>query len=175
MEENITTTVDLNDIEKEIFTNQETLYREVHVGHNLAKVRRDKGYSQEYVATQLGVCLQTISRIEKDPKINPKYFQKLADILGKSTDYILNVGLDRVIESIQNIYNGGKGVISDYSTNTNTLDVIQYIIAENKEMHKEMLKEKDETIRSLKTENKALRTEITRLKTDNISLSKISK
>ena len=137
-----------------------------NIGHNLAAIRRGRGYSQEYIATKLGVCQQTVSNIERSPIVDDDTLEKYAEILGVSVDYVKNYDLEIVIYNTQVINEGGKGGFEEYndSSTTNSMDVIKFIVAENEKLHLKMLKEKEDIIKELKAEIRLLKVEIKQLR-----------
>ena len=59
------------------------------LGQRISKLRKDKGYSQEYVAEQLDVSRQAVSKWETDAGAPDTYnLIALAELLGVSVEYI---------------------------------------------------------------------------------------
>lgn len=65
-------------------------------GERLKTLRRESGFSQSYIAEQIGVSIQSVSNWECDNTM-PDISQivPLASILGISTDCLLGVGKDQ--------------------------------------------------------------------------------
>lgn len=154
----------------EIQNDEQCVLKKAHIGQNIAAIRRSRGMSQEYVALKLGKSQQTISNIESMEEISEELLAQIAMILGVTPDYIKNYDLERVItnNNTQIINDGGRGNFltdnsSDNTQITNSLDVIKYIISENKRLHEKALHEKNLTIKELKAEIKLLNTDIKRL------------
>lgn len=63
-------------------------------GENLAKIRREKGFTQKQLAEELGVYQKDISRWEQG-KIEPGVLtlKKICEILGASADELLEIKL----------------------------------------------------------------------------------
>lgn len=60
------------------------------IGNRLYKARRQKGYTQEYLAELTELTTQTISNAENGAKaLRPENIIKLCSVLGISTDYLL--------------------------------------------------------------------------------------
>lgn len=59
---------------------------------NLAKIRKQKGWSQEKLAQQAGISYNTLIKIERSGIENPKIETviKLADALGVSIDKLVS-------------------------------------------------------------------------------------
>lgn len=142
--------------------------KKLHIGQNLAAIRRARGMSQEYVALKLGKSQQTVSNIELMEDIPEDLLAQIAMILGVTTGYIKNYDLERIMTNNTQIINeGGQGDFfrNDNSQNsTNTLDVIKYIVSENDRLHAQALREKDTINKELKAENKLLKNEIKQLR-----------
>ena len=65
------------------------------IGKRIKKARTDKGYTQEYVANQIGVAPAHISNIERaTTKLSLKTFVEICNVLQVSTDEILCGPLD---------------------------------------------------------------------------------
>lgn len=63
------------------------------IGARIAKLRKQKGLTQEYLAEKMDVSIQMISNLERGNKaIKIDNLIKLSKILGVSTDYILTGG-----------------------------------------------------------------------------------
>lgn len=75
------------------------------IGLRIAKLRKQNGLTQEYLAEKMDVSIQMISNLERGNKaIKIDNLVKLSKILGVSTDYILT-GSDFAING-QNSING---------------------------------------------------------------------
>ncbi|MDE6413528.1 MAG: helix-turn-helix domain-containing protein, partial [Eubacterium sp.] len=91
---------------------------------NLRNLRKEKDYSQEYLAERLGVTRQTISKWENGTAMpDLKKLIELADFFETSMDDLL--GLDyktmnpkqNFAESVGNDYNGAEAVLANRYTN----------------------------------------------------------
>lgn len=150
---------------------EQQCHKNVHVGQNIAAIRRGRGISQEYVALKLGKSQQTVSKIELMEDVPEELLTQISMILGVTAEYIKNYDLERLItNNTQIINNGGRGHFltdnpryNESTQITNSLDVIKYIISENKHLHEKSLQEKDLTIKELKAEIRLLKAENKRL------------
>ncbi len=62
----------------------------VQMGRRLAKVRTEKGYTQEQLANMTGLSIKMISAAENGYKaMRPENIIKICDCLAISTDYLL--------------------------------------------------------------------------------------
>lgn len=59
------------------------------VGTRLKKLRLNKGYTQQYVADELGIGRSNLGHIENDRvKLEPEYAQILSDLYNTSIEFI---------------------------------------------------------------------------------------
>jgi len=60
------------------------------LGSKITSIRLARGYTQEYVASKLGIAQNTYSKIERDEnkKLPDEMIKKIADILGVSVEDI---------------------------------------------------------------------------------------
>ena len=62
----------------------------IEIGKRLAKVRKDKGYTQEQLSNQTGLSVKMISAAENGHKaMRPENIIKICESLSISTDYLL--------------------------------------------------------------------------------------
>lgn len=97
-------------------------------GERLKTLRRESGFSQSYIAEQIGVSIQSVSNWECDNTM-PDISQivPLASILGISTDCLLGVGKDQNGER-KKLEENVKKIWAKYSVNTaeNNADYMVY-------------------------------------------------
>ncbi len=113
-------------------------------GTKITSIRLARGYTQEYVAKQIGLDQQSYSKIEKDNKVkvSDELLSKIAEVLGVSIEDIKSP--TPIIMSFHNSPYSGQ------ITNSNNTDA-QLIEALRNELQEknEQLKEKDEQIKAL--------------------------
>ena len=97
-------------------------------GERLKTLRRESGFSQSYIAEQIGVSIQSVSNWECDNTM-PDISQivPLASVLGISTDCLLGVGKDQNGER-KKLEEDVKKIWAEYSVNTaeNNADYMVY-------------------------------------------------
>jgi transcriptional regulator with XRE-family HTH domain len=106
-------------------------------GSKIKTIRELRGFSQEYVATKLGIAQTAYSRIENNQtKLSSEMLQKLSKELGVSEMDILN---------------GEPVVVNFYGPNNGSapFGTIQTVISGEKELYEKMLASKDEEIHRL--------------------------
>jgi len=112
-----------------------------NIGFNIKRIREQKGYSQEFMASQLDISQATYARLEsEETKLPIDRLQKIATIL--ETDIL--AFLDSSKLSIYNQTNAEGAYGNGY---------IENLYVENKETLKKL-------IQTLEDENKYLKTEI---------------
>ncbi len=83
----------------------------MHVGIKIRKLRELKGYSQEYVASQLGMVQTNYSKIERGETkdITVKRLEEIAKVLEVTPATILNFDEKQVFNSTFNNQSGNLG------------------------------------------------------------------
>lgn len=84
-----------------------------HIGRKISRIRELRDMKQEALAIALGVSQQTISNIENSETVEEETLQKIAEVLGVSSDAIQNFSEEAVFNIISNIYHNNS---SDNST-----------------------------------------------------------
>jgi len=95
-----------------------------HIGRKISRIRDIKGIKQDYLALELGVSQQTISKIEQSAEVDESTLEKIANILGISSDTIKNFSEEAVINVISSTFNDNASVNSNCSINFNPIDKI---------------------------------------------------
>ncbi len=128
-----------------------------HIGRKISRIRELRGIKQEHLASELGVSQQTVSRMEQAETIEDDVLEKVAGILGVSSEAIKNYSDEAVIYNIQNNYEGantGPGTLGQYlNYNTctfNPIDKLVELFEENKKLYERLVqaeKEKNELLK----------------------------
>ena len=102
----------------------------MNIGNNIKQIRELKNYTQDYVASELGVSQSTYARIEKGtivPKIDK--LQRIAEILEVDMSTLLNT--TNVFNIVFNATaNNQNGYINNQSNNVIDVEMIRKIIRE---------------------------------------------
>ena len=119
---------------------------------NIKRIRDQKGYSQEYMALQLGISQATYSKlesqkVEKDQKLTIGRLQEIADIL--KTD--ITALLDSSTLTIHNQTNNEGAYGNGY---------VENLHIENKETTKKLIQTLEKVIQTLENENRHLKKEV---------------
>lgn len=146
-----------------------------HLGINVKHIREILCIKQTGLALKMGVSQQTISNIESKAEIDKETLEKIAEVLEVPVILIENFNLDEIVYNIQNIEeNIGNPFVGDAQTNntTNSLDVIKFTIQQHLKLHEKVVKEKNDEIRTLKTQIRELEKEQKALNAEYIALLK---
>ena len=123
-----------------------------NIGFNIKRIRDQKGYSQEFMASQLNISQASYARMEsQEIKISIDRLQKIADIL----DLDISAFWDSTKLSIQNQTNNEGAYGNGY---------VENLYIENKETLKKLIQTLENEKEHLKTEIEFLRSII---KTNN--------
>lgn len=98
-----------------MITSKKRKRNNVHMGHNVAKLRSFLGVKQESLAQDLKMSQQQVSQIEQQEKIEEEILILIAECLGTPVELIKNFDEDAVIYNI-NHYNVHDNTFSDSSS-----------------------------------------------------------
>lgn len=115
-----------------------------NVGINIRKLREKKGFSQEYVAQELGINQSTYGKLEREnTKISIDRLLRISEILEED---VINL-LDSNPQNTFHQTNQGNG----YSYVENINNENAELLKELKEVYEKLIKSKDEQIELLKS------------------------
>ncbi len=114
-----------------------TTTQQNHIGRKISRIRELRGMKQDALAQELGISQQSVSHMEQSETVEDEILEKVAVILGVSTEGIKNFSEEAVFNIINNTF-------KDSSSNNNnylcTINPIEKII----ELYERLLKaEKD--------------------------------
>ena len=99
-----------------------------HVGRKISRLREQRGIKQETLAEQLGISLQSVSKIEQSEQVEDITLERIAKVLGVTPTDIKNASEETVINNIQNNYEGSNTSGHNWNTNNNcTINPIEKI------------------------------------------------
>lgn len=104
----------------------------IKIGENIKKLREFRGYSQEYMATELNISQKSYSNIESDEgKVNKSQIERIAKILEIDPIYLLTYD-DKVVFNNENCQQAG--MFNTYNATSNIeRELYEKRIAELKE------------------------------------------
>ena len=107
--------------------------------NKIRDIRKDKGYSHEYMAHLLDISQVAYSKIEKnETKLTVERLFKIAEILEAKIEDILDIKADKVYKQ-------------DLKDNSIGHQEIQNMYQDNKEVYEKLIASKDEQIALLKS------------------------
>ncbi|MDR6807520.1 transcriptional regulator with XRE-family HTH domain [Dyadobacter sp. BE34] len=122
-----------------------------HIGHKISRIRELRGLKQEFVAHELRVSQQTVSKIEQSETIDAELLEQISKILGVPAEGIKNFNEEAVFNYIQNNYEGASGNYSGlYNCQFNPLDKLIEAFEDNKKLYERLLLSEREKIELLK-------------------------
>lgn len=107
--------------------------------NKIREIRKDRGYSHEYMAHLLDISQVAYSKIEKnETKLTIERLFKIAEILEAKIEDILDIKADKVYKQ-------------DLKDNSIGHQEIQNMYQDNKEVYEKLIASKDEQIALLKS------------------------
>ena len=107
--------------------------------NKIREIRKDRGYSHEYMAHLLDISQVAYSKIEKnETKLTVERLFKIAEILEAKIEDILDIKADKVYKQ-------------DIKDNSIGHQEIQNMYQDNKEVYEKLIASKDEQIALLKS------------------------
>ncbi|MFP5082155.1 helix-turn-helix domain-containing protein [Pedobacter sp. JCM 36344] len=101
-----------------------TKSNKVHIGRKISRIREIRGIKQDYLAIELGVSQQTISKIEQSEEVEDAMLEKIAGVLGVSAEAIKNFSEEVLIFHIQNMHDNASAYQYNYQCHYNPLDKV---------------------------------------------------
>ena len=107
------------------------LMKKINISNNIRLLRESLGYSQDYVAVQLGITQQAYSAIEKSPeKATLQRLRQIASVLQVSLLVLL--GEDEIVIQ-QNFNQAGGNAATIFKNFYSSTEVVDRLISELKE------------------------------------------
>ena len=123
----------------------------IHIGRKIGRIRELRGIKQEYLASELGVSQQSISRIEQSETVEEDKLQQIAQVLGVTAEAIKNFSEEAVINIISSTLHDNAGSVNNNCTlNFNPMDKLLEVIEENKKLYERLLQSEREKVELLK-------------------------
>lgn len=95
-----------------------------HIGRKISRIREIRGIKQDFLAVELGVSQQTISKIEQSEEVEGATLEKIASVLGLSADAIKNFNEEFVFNIISNTFTDSSSNNNNYLCTFNPLDKV---------------------------------------------------
>jgi transcriptional regulator with XRE-family HTH domain len=120
-----------------------TKSNKVHIGRKISRIREIRGIKQDFLAIELGVSQQTISKIEQSEEVEDAMLEKIAGVLGVSAEAIKNFSEEVLIFHIQNMHDNASAYQYNYQCHYNPLDKVV-------ELYERLLQSEREKVELLK-------------------------
>jgi transcriptional regulator with XRE-family HTH domain len=126
-----------------------------HIGRKISRIRELRGIKQETLASELGVSQQSISRMEQSDVLEDDILEKIALVLGVTSEAIQNFSEEAVVNYFNtfndNSFSNSNGTFHANNCTFNPLDKLMEVIEENKKLYERLLqaeKERHELLKS---------------------------
>ncbi|RZM24716.1 MAG: XRE family transcriptional regulator [Pedobacter sp.] len=118
-----------------------------HIGRKISRIRELRGIKQETLADELGLSQQTISRMEQAEEVENDLLEKVAKVLGTTSDAIKNFSEEAVINIISSTLNDNAGSINNNCSFTfNPIDKIVELYDEKVALLERLLQAEKEKV-----------------------------
>ncbi|WP_242917362.1 helix-turn-helix domain-containing protein [Pontibacter liquoris] len=121
--------------------------RPIHLGDHVRRMRTALGVKQATLANELGTTQQNISRIEQEEEVDDATLEKIAKVLGVTSEAIRNFTEEGAVFHIQNMHDNasaGAGV-GNCNQHTFNFNAVEKIV----ELYEALLKSEREKIEML--------------------------
>jgi transcriptional regulator with XRE-family HTH domain len=106
-----------------VFMETPTKSTKMHLGRKISRIREIRGIKQDYLATELGVSQQTISKIEQSEQVEDSTLEKIAAVLGLSAEAIKNFSEEALINNINSSHDNSTLNVNNHCS-FNPLDKV---------------------------------------------------
>lgn len=113
----------------------------MHLGRKISRIREIRGIKQEFIAQELGVSQQAVSKLEQSEVIEEEVLAKVAKVLGVTSEAIKNFHEDAVTNYFNSFHDSSSGF--NYHCTFNPLDKVV-------ELYERLLQSEREKIEILK-------------------------
>ncbi|MHA4740573.1 helix-turn-helix domain-containing protein [Dyadobacter sp. MSC1_007] len=122
-----------------------------HIGYKIGRIRELRGLKQEYIAHQLNVSQQTISKIEQSETIDEEMLNQISKVLGVSAEGIKNFSEDAVFNYFNNFNDNSvnHGPFNNNQCTFNPLDKLVDLFEEHKKLYERLLQSEREKVELL--------------------------
>jgi transcriptional regulator with XRE-family HTH domain len=104
-------------------TNTSTPATKVHHGRNIKRLREMLGVKQEFIANELEMTQQTISKLEQKEEIEYKVLEKVAGVLKVPVEALKNLNEEATFNIIANSYHDNSSAVN-YQCHFNPMDKV---------------------------------------------------
>ena len=134
-----------------LFVTMSTATKPSHIGYKIGRIRELRGLKQEYIAHQLNISQQTVSKIEQSETIDEEMLNQISKILGVSAEGIKNFSEDAVFNYFNNFNDNSvnHGPFNNNQCTFNPLDKLVELFEEHKKLYERLLQSEREKVELL--------------------------
>ena len=124
-----------------------TKSNKVHIGRKISRIREIRGIKQDFLAIELGVSQQTISKIEQSEEVEESTLEKIATVLGVTVEGIKNFTEEGIVNYFNTFNDEVTHSFNAYHGCTfNPLDKLMEALEANKDLYERLLASEREKI-----------------------------
>ena len=136
------------------FMETPTKSNKIHIGRKISRIREIRGIKQDYLAVELGVSQQTISKIEQSEEVEDSTLEKIATVLGVTVEGIKNFSEEGIVNYFNTFNDEVTHSFNAYHGCTfNPLDKLMEALEANKDLYERLLASERDKTELLKKEN----------------------
>jgi transcriptional regulator with XRE-family HTH domain len=122
-----------------------------HIGRKISRIRELRGMKQEFLAAELGISQQAVSKIEQSEKLEEGVLERISQVLGIPSDNIKHFSDEAVINILSSSLHDNSGSVnSNCSLTFNPVERLMEAIEENKKLYERLLASEREKVELLK-------------------------
>ena len=121
-----------------------------HIGKKISRIRELRGMKQEVLAAELGISQQAVSKIEQSAEVEEGALEKIAKVLGVTTEAIKNFSEEAVFNIIGNTYHDNSASLN-FQCSFNPIDKIIQLYDEKTALLERLLESEREKVEMLKS------------------------
>ena len=115
----------------------------VHIGRKISRLRELRGLKQESMAELLGISQQSVSRIEQNDSIEDVMLEKVAKVLGVTSEAIKSFNEQAVFSNMNNTFNDNATLVN---YQFNPIDKIVELYDDKMKLYEALLQSEREKI-----------------------------
>jgi transcriptional regulator with XRE-family HTH domain len=126
----------------------------LNIGRKISRIRELRNMKQETLALELGISQQAVSKIEQSAEVEDQALEKIAKILGVTSDAIKNFSEEAVFNYFNtfndNSFSNSNGTFHANNCTFNPIDKLVELFEENKKLYERLLQSEREKVELLK-------------------------
>ncbi|MCZ4223530.1 helix-turn-helix domain-containing protein [Pedobacter rhodius] len=125
----------------------------MHLGRKISRIRELRGLKQDFLASELGISQQAVSKLEQSEDIEDSTLEKIAKILGVTKEAVLQFSDEAVVNYFNtfNDHSFNNGAYNAFNCNFNPIEKLMDALEANKELYERLLASEKEKVEFLKS------------------------